>query len=102
MEINGEWQLGGLNSLQSESVRGREVTAAPVSSWEKSYTAGEQRQKMSVSLKPRAVVIKHLSHPGVLALSQYDGDTEGTAGEIWGTEVHSRGALKEGGGASQK
>lgn len=28
MEINGEWQLGGLNSRQSESVRRREVTAA--------------------------------------------------------------------------
>lgn len=28
MEINGEWQLRGLNSRQSESVRSREVTAA--------------------------------------------------------------------------
>lgn len=28
MEINGEWQLRGLNSLQSESMRRREVTAA--------------------------------------------------------------------------
>lgn len=83
MEINGEWQLGGLNSLQRESVRRREVTAADVILSELLHHCKqkEQPQRRERLLKPQATVIQHLSRPRVLAQSQSDRDTRRPPGK---------------------